>query len=196
MRFKIFLLASYVLALPLVLAATILVSLYFFHQNQTSLKKSWGITKATPHYEALPEQRASITLETEARDARIDVLEEFFIRHDSPLVGYGKEFVVVADEYELDYRLLPAIAMQESNLCKKAPENSHNCWGFGIYGGKVTRFANYNEAIDTVAKGLARNYVANGLVQPSEIMTKYTPGSNGSWADGVNFFMDYIHSSL
>ena len=36
-----------------------------------------------------------------------------------------------------DYRLLPAIAMQESTLCRSIPVDSHNCWGWGIYGDKV-----------------------------------------------------------
>lgn len=196
MRFKIFILASYVFVLPLVLTLAILISLYFFHQHQTSLKKSWGIAKASPHYESLPAPRASVDQEIEAEDARVAVLDEFFVDHDSPLSEHGAAFVETADKYGLDYRLLPAIAMQESNLCKKTPKDSNNCWGFGIYGGRVMRFSNYEEGIETVARGLSKNYVAHGLVEPEEIMKKYTPGSNGSWANGVNYFMDDIGASL
>jgi hypothetical protein len=76
--------------------------------------------------------------------------------------------------------------MQESTLCKKIPKDSYNCWGFGIYGGKVTRFDNYPEAIHTITKTLAVKYKKDGLHTPEEIMQRYTPSSNGSWAKGVN----------
>ena len=80
--------------------------------------------------------------------------------------------------------------MQESNLCKKIPDGSHNCWGYGIYGGKVTMFQDYKEGIYTVTKGLATRYKPKGLVTPEQIMTMYTPSSNGSWAFSVNHFME------
>ena len=80
--------------------------------------------------------------------------------------------------------------MQESTLCKKAPKNSYNCWGFGIYGKKVTRFDNYHIAIETVTKTLATKYKDQGLETPEQIMSKYTPSSNGSWAKGVLGFME------
>jgi hypothetical protein len=107
--------------------------------------------------------------------------------------------VDVADKYKLDYRLVPAIAMQESNLCKNLPgklKDSHNCWGFGVYGTKVTKFDNYNDAINTVTKTLAIQYVGKGLETPEQIMTRYTPGSNGSWANGVNHFMNVLAVNL
>lgn len=31
------------------------------------------------------------------------------------------KIVAIADKYNIDFRLLPAIAMQESNLCKSDP---------------------------------------------------------------------------
>ena len=86
----------------------------------------------------------------------------------------------------------PAIAMQESNLCKRSPENSFNCWGFGIYGQKVTRFSDYEEGIEAVTKTLALKYKADGLDTPQEIMRRYTPQSNGSWAESVEYFMDQL----
>jgi hypothetical protein len=84
--------------------------------------------------------------------------------------------------------------MQESNLCKKRPiepVDSYNCWGWGVYSGKVTRFPDFPEAIEAVTKGLATSYKEKyGLHTPGEIMKMYNPNSSGSWADGVNFFMD------
>ena len=82
--------------------------------------------------------------------------------------------------------------MQESGLCRHIPVNSYNCWGFGIYGTTVKHFANYQEGIDTVTRTLATRYKARGLITPQQIMTMYTPSSNGSWAFGVQHFMDVL----
>jgi hypothetical protein len=130
------------------------------------------------------------------QEARIEVLKEFFKRYNSPLLSHAELIVATADKYSLDWKLVPAIAMQESTLCKKIPKNSFNCWGFGIYGGKITRFANYDEAIETVTKTLAREYKEKrGLEEPHEIVTRYTPGS-GTWADKVTLVMNSIQNNL
>lgn len=125
-------------------------------------------------------------------DIRVANLKYFFRKYGSVLYDYADVFVTTADKYSLDYRLLPAIAMQESNLCKYIYEGSHNCWGWGIYGNKVTRFSSYPEAIETISKGIKLYYVDKGLTTPEAIMRKYTPPSDGSWAFGVNTFLKII----
>ena len=147
-------------------------------------------------YDAIPDKNTESVLGVETRDARIDVLEEFFGRYNSPLQGQGPLIVRLADQYGLDYRMIPAIAFKESSLCKKTPKLSFNCWGYGIYGKKVTRFDNYEEGIETVTRGLAQNYIAKGYTNPDEIMSKYTPSSNGSWAETVNLIMNRLHEAL
>lgn len=122
----------------------------------------------------------------ELSNIRAANLKSFFRKYSSPLYDHAELIVKTSDENGLDYRLIPAIAMQESTLCRFIPPDSHNCWGWGIYGNKVTRFSSYDEAIQTVARGLKRNYIDKGRTTPSEIMAAYTPSSNGSWANGVN----------
>lgn len=122
-------------------------------------------------------------------DGRMANLKSFFRKYNSALYDYADVIVKNADKYQFDYRLLPAIAMQESNLCKYIPEDSYNCWGWGIYGNTVTKFISYEEAIETVSRGIKDHYIDNGLVTASAIMAKYTPSSNGSWAHGVNTFL-------
>lgn len=125
-------------------------------------------------------------------DARVHIISNYLKKYSSPLLPEAQTLVDISDKYSLDYRLLVAIARQESNLCKKIPPDSHNCWGFGIYGNKVTRFDNYPQAIETVARTLKRNYIDMGLETPLEIMAKYTPPSleiGGPWAKSVNQFM-------
>lgn len=129
------------------------------------------------------------TAEIKSGDARAANLKSFFRRHNSILYDYSEKIVEVSDKYKFDYRLLPAIAMQESNLCRVIPEDSYNCWGWGIYGTTVTKFDSYNDAIETVAKGIRDDYIDEGLVTASAIMEKYTPSSPGSWSHGVNTFL-------
>lgn len=128
----------------------------------------------------------------EYEDSRDAIIAEFLERHNSPLKPYdkyGKIFLRIADDYNLDFRLLPAIAMQESNLCKSIPAGTYNCLGFGIHERGTLGFDNYEEGFIRAAKEIKANYVDIGLTTPEQIMTKYTPSSNGSWADSVNQWM-------
>lgn len=189
---KVFLLTTFFLLTPLVLVLS--MSLFSKSYNKTN----FIVVNQSPKfaYAALPAASGTLKVSISEQDARLTAVKDFFKRYKSDLLPYADDVIIAADKYGIDYRLIPAIAMQESNLCKKAPKDSYNCWGFGIYGKKVTRFDNYKDAIDTVTKTLASKYKANGLETPEQIMTKYTPGSNGSWADGVNHFMDQLAVSL
>jgi hypothetical protein len=129
------------------------------------------------------------TTEIKAGDARSANLKAFLRKYNSVLYEHTDKIIEVSDKYQFDYRLLPAIAMQESNLCRVIPDNSYNCWGWGIYGTTVTRFDSYDDAIETVGKGIKEHYIDEGLVTASAIMKKYTPPSQGSWQYGVNSFM-------
>lgn len=86
-------------------------------------------------------------------DDRAKNIDEYFAKLNLPLAGYGKTFVEVADKYDLDYRLLPAIAMRESTGGK------HACWNdddnvFGWHSCKTT-FNSQEAAIDKVGAHLA-----------------------------------------
>lgn len=146
----------------------------------------------TVSYAALPSTSDAVIEQINQKDARVELVRQFFARYESPLEPYAEQVVSSADMYGLDFRLVPSIAMQESNLCKKIPANSYNCWGFGIYGSKITTFSNYTEAIDTVTKTLSKQYKQYGLDTPVEIMSKYTPSNTGSWARAVTHFMDQL----
>lgn len=126
-------------------------------------------------------------------DIRIANLKAFFRTHSSPLYDHAEFIVKTSDQYGLDYRIIPGIAMQESTLCQAIPPNSHNCWGWGIYGSTVTRFSSYDEAIEAVASGLKKNYIDRGLTTPSQIMAKYTGHpENSTWATGVNRVLQWL----
>jgi len=187
---KVFLVFSFFTVAEILLFVSILFFLSFsYRQNESNLPISRNHSVA---FAALPSLGNTIQYQIFQQDARVEIVRQFFERYKSPLEPHASTVVNVADAYNLDFRLIPAIAMQESNLCKKAPPDSYNCWGFGIYGQKVTRFENFEEAILAVTKTLALKYKADGLDTPEEIMRRYTPQSNGSWADSVEYFMNQL----
>jgi len=147
-------------------------------------------------YAALPKSETSITDEINYADGRAKIIEDFFENYKSPLADYGHIFIQVADKYQLDYRLLPSIAMQESNGGRKIIEQSYNPFGYGIYGTMVIKFNSWEDAIESVGKALRENYLNQGLGTPYQIMTKYTPASlikaDGAWAKGVTTFMEEL----
>ena len=68
---------------------------------------------------------AGVSISIEGIDGRQDIVAAFLARYTSPLQPYdhfAKFIVDTADKYGVDYRLIPAIMMQESNLCKAIPQ--------------------------------------------------------------------------
>ena len=125
-----------------------------------------------------------------ASDARPEIIRKYLEKYKSPLVPYSDLIFELSQTYGFDYRWIVAIAQQESNLCKKIPEESYNCWGYGIHKNGTLRFENYEIALKSFAEYLDRVYFKKGLNTPELIMKKYCPSSNGSWAFGVNQFMN------
>lgn len=151
------------------------------------------IAQQTPEllYAAIPWPSSKIKTAVESADARSEILRQYLRKYQSPLEPLANLLVQEADENGFDFRWMVAIAQQESNLCKKIPENSYNCWGWGIYGDKVTRFASFKDAIEKIAPQFKQKFLHTGPdTDPSQVMKTYTPPSDGSWAFGVNQFME------
>lgn len=128
----------------------------------------------------------------EAGDARPQLVAKFLERYNSPMQPYdeyGQFLVDLADQHGFDFRLLPSISMQESGLCKAIPPGSYNCLGLGVHARGTWEFTSYKANFEAAAKILKKNYIDIGLTTPVEIMSKYTPSSNGSWANSVNQWM-------
>ncbi|OGY22273.1 MAG: hypothetical protein A2113_03290 [Candidatus Woykebacteria bacterium GWA1_44_8] len=111
--------------------------------------------------------------------------------------GTGKEFVSAADRNGLDWRLLPAIAFQESNLGKKIPKGSHNPFGWAIYAGRNSGayFDSWSEAINIVATRMRENYSSNGIINPETIVIKYTSQHNPAWVFAVQSAIQEISAT-
>ncbi|MBI4100300.1 hypothetical protein HY439_01020 [Candidatus Microgenomates bacterium] len=141
-------------------------------------------------YAALPSVLGSFTTAIETGDARPEIVKRYLEKYDSPLLPYAGEIVRLSDKNNLDFRLIVSIAQCESNVCKKIPEGSYNCWGFE---NGATKFGSWEHALQRVAKTLKEGYIDQGLVTPEQIMPKYAPPSvakGGPWAKCVNHFFE------
>ncbi len=126
-----------------------------------------------------------------ADDARLMLIKNYLKKYKSPLEPYAELILELSDTYEFDYRWILAIGQMESNLCRKTPVDSYNCWGYGIHSKGTLRFESYELALKSFAAYLKKEYFDKGYKTPEEIMSKYCPHSNGSWARGINqFFAD------
>ncbi len=214
MKSLFFALAWFLLSIGVVITAT--ASYLFYKQDilaflEKHRSQTNPVTIASQNAKYKQEILGTTTM-SETEDARALIVTNFLKRYNTPkprgggnlnhpLVPeeyFGEFFVKLADKYNLDFRLLPAIAMQESNLCNHTPKpkdktgntiESYNCLGFGVYGKKVTIFPSFEANFEQAAKTLKKHYIDVGLDTPYKIMKKYTPPSDGSWAESVNQWM-------
>src|SRR3989344_4010187 len=121
-------------------------------------------------------------------DERVVILEKYLEEKNSPLASYAKDIIEVSDHYQLDWRLIPAIAGVESGFGKHIPSNSYNAYGWG--NGKYS-FNSWDESIEIVGKTLKERYIDRGAVNINRIAKIYAPPSN-TWASKVKYFMNEI----
>lgn len=140
----------------------------------------------------------------DAGDARSLVIQNFMRENfhgekksdTSPLLPYAETIVQKADEYGIDYRLVPAIATCESSLGKHVPDRScHNAWGIAVYTGQIDGacFSNWPKAIDWVSNYISEKYYKNGISDLKTIGSIWAPPSvdtGYSWSSCVQSFME------
>ncbi len=125
-------------------------------------------------------------------DSRPYIVSNFL--KQTVLEPYSNYMVETSDKYDIDWRLIPAIAMKESTGGDAAPKESFNAWGFE--NGK-TQFTSWESAIDSVAKTLKTRYIDKGMTTPEEIMAVYAPPqllNGGKWAKDINYFFSKMES--
>ena len=186
--FKRLLLLPVFLVLTLVVGFGELIYLSKINNNQVV----FGVNEKEDVIVGVPENIKDIYINATATgaDARPILIRKYLEKYKSPLLPYSDLIFELSETYGYEYYWIVAIAQQESNLCKKIPENSHNCWGYGIHKNGTLRFDNYEIALKSYAEYLKRQYFDKGLNTPELIMKKYCPSSNGSWANGVRQFIE------
>jgi hypothetical protein len=85
----------------------------------------------------------------EIREERAAKIEKYYSDRSMPLEDKAMKFVLEAEKYGLDWRLLPAIAVRESSGGKNACYNNPFGWG-----SCKIKFGSYDEAIEMLAKNL------------------------------------------
>ncbi|OGM06726.1 hypothetical protein A2129_02490 [Candidatus Woesebacteria bacterium GWC1_42_13] len=179
---------------PIVILASLLSLFSIGDLKKDSVKTSQVNQVTSPKsgvrvYASLPVSFPSVSGYVEGADARKEIVRQYLASYNSPLEPYAPSIVDAADKNGLDFRLTTAIAQQESNLCKKIPPETNNCWGWGIHSEGTLGFSSFQDGIETVSAGIRKEYLDKGYRTIEEIMSKYTPLSPGSWAEGVNKFI-------
>lgn len=124
-------------------------------------------------------------------DNRADKLERFFIKYNSPLATLSAQIVRYADDYKIDYRVVPVISGIESTFCQNRT-GVNNCWGYGPH----FHFATLEAGIKKVSWQIGTtDYYKEWQANPSEyglLARVYNEGDEKKWEADFNYFIDQI----
>ncbi len=131
-------------------------------------------------------------------DFRIKVLDTYFARNNSPLEGYGINFLKACEKYNAPYdcTLLPAIAYIETRLCTlAASERQKNCWGWGGAGENRVVYNNFELAIDDITnKIMTIPFYGEKFFKDARVAQFYYCGAHcDKWGTYVNQARDDIN---
>lgn len=117
-------------------------------------------------------------------DTRLERLKAFFGKFNCPAKEYSGDFIVAAERYDLDWRLLPSISYLESEGGKTAKNNNLFGWDCGR-----ASFSSAVAGIHEVGRRLARSnrYRSKNLDQ---LLATYNPV--GDYAQKVKSVMQRI----
>lgn len=104
--------------------------------------------------------------------------------YNSPLVDSIDSFIDKCQKYDLDCYLLPSIAGVESFFGKFLIPQTYNPFGWDA--GRMY-FKNWDEAMETVASSLRKNYINKGADTVEKIGPIYA--TTFTWAPKVRHFM-------
>ncbi len=133
-----------------------------------------------------------------AGDARVLLVQSFLQKYNSPMAPYADLIVQQADQDKIDWKLVPAIAMCESNAGKHMPKkNEFNAFGIAVYTGTKSgkAFTSWSHAIEWVSGYIKDQYYNKGITNLTDIGAIWAPPSieNGySWTNCVQSFQDQI----
>ena len=96
------------------------------------------------------------TTELALPDPRAEKIDAYFAQWDLPLSGHGAGMVAAADKYDIDWRLLPALAMLETTGGKNLCGDGTNLNAFG-YGSCKIHFDTFEASFEAVAKTVSGN---------------------------------------
>lgn len=104
-----------------------------------------------------------------AEDPRTTALRSFLESKDSPIAHLAEDFLIAADRYSLDWRLLPSIAFLESTAGKVYKNNNIFGWN-----NANTNFESVREGIYFVGSRLGEGGIYQGKSM-AEKLALYNP---------------------
>jgi hypothetical protein len=128
------------------------------------------------------------------KEERADKIDAYFAKRNMPLEGYGAKMIEEAEKNDIDWRLIPAIAIKESTGGKFACDYNP----FGWNSCKVY-FESWDKAIEIVAYNLGGNnpstarYYKNKTVE--EILYHYNGSVIPSYTGEILEFMELIEKT-
>lgn len=118
---------------------------------------------------AIPKAQLSAPRTEAQSDPRVARLHEFLAENDCPLNKFSEDLIAAADTQELDWRLLPSIAVVESGGGKRYKNN--NVFGWNNCG---DRFSSVRAGIHYVAERLGNSRIYRDK-DTDEILRAYNP---------------------
>ena len=130
-------------------------------------------------------QNPAAVIEPKQMDKRAKILADYFAKYNSPFEYHAQDFIDAADNFGVDWKLVPSISGVESTFGKQT--YGYNAWGWGIYGDNRLNFNSWRNGIFTVTGGLKEGYIDQGLTDPYSMNRKYA--ASPAWGWKVDFFM-------
>jgi hypothetical protein len=159
-----------------------------------------GVGAGTPSVAAIsPDINRPLVSETTGNKqadlaAKAQKIDAYFAKYDLPLAGKGAKLASAAEENDLPWPLIAAMAMQESTGGKFAC--GYNAFGWGSC--KGVKFTSYEQAIDTVARAIggndpktARYYDGKPLPERLKV---YNGRAVADYAESVQWIMTQIEN--
>lgn len=139
---------------------------------------------AVPVPASLGEMVQPTPMQDDRSDPRLVRLRTFFGEMDCPAQAYAREFVEAADQYQLDWRLLPSISFIESTGGKMARNNNFFGWDSG-----AAQFDSPEAGIYAVGYQLSHSYLYRWK-DLDAILATYNP--DGEYGPKVKWVMRQI----
>jgi hypothetical protein len=141
-------------------------------------------------YGTINQQFYFSSAQQKAEDKRIFRLQTFFTQKKSPLAESAKDFVEIADQFGLDWKLLPAISGVESGFETNGNVTDYNPFGY-MCGAHPCRFNSYRQALIKVAGTITRGKAYFRFQRSGEIYELaqvYNGGDKEKWQRNVEYF--------
>ncbi len=143
---------------------------------------------------ALEEQKhQELYIDTDKNfDKKVENIEKYLSRRGAPLSKEARFMVIMANKFNLDYRLVPAISIIESSGGLRN-YRKYNAWGWG--GAKGFTFKSWEHSIYVVSRGM-NGYYSLGLDTPEKMAPRYNPHTPNEWGRKVRMVMNHIGPAL